>query len=126
MILWWSEKRKVKQVKGGALFRETCPKCGVQATFVECVASSSLEFFSVLDVLDDEKRVLVCSECEEQFELDPARAASATEPERPAPRAATSPPAPAPPRPSAASRRAAAASPEIEDRLTALKRKMNK
>jgi hypothetical protein len=131
MFLLFGTKKKVRSIPGGKVIREKCPSCGHDSQFIECEASSSLDFYFI-DVLEDKKRVWVCHLCQEQFSVEKqdqteyrsepqSQSQSATPDPRPPTRSA---PIRSAPIPSRAERAAMAKSSEIEDRLAALKKKM--
>jgi hypothetical protein len=107
MFFTFGTKKKRRAVAGGQRLQQQCPSCSRQALIIECEVTDTLDVYFV-DVLDDTKRVLVCTECDAEFDVPRAQLD-----EKPAPRRL---PAPQP--------RLRSDSPEIAARLAALKKKM--
>lgn len=119
MWFLFHKNAKVRAVKGGERFVETCPSCARRATFVEVEIEENVGMFFV-DVLGDKQRAYRCAACGDTFDLE----------ERAAPPARTLPPARSAAELAAATKArelaAATKATRVEDELAELKRRLGK
>jgi hypothetical protein len=68
MWVLFHRNAKTRPVRGGETFVETCPECGVRATFEEVEVSENFGMFFV-DLVGDKERAYRCRSCGEVFDL---------------------------------------------------------
>jgi uncharacterized C2H2 Zn-finger protein len=68
MWMLFHRNAKTRAVRDGETFVETCPECGVRATFNEVEISESFGVFFV-DLVGDKERAFRCGACGEVFDL---------------------------------------------------------
>ncbi|MCE9572916.1 MAG: hypothetical protein K8W52_07145 [Deltaproteobacteria bacterium] len=68
MWLLFHRNAKTRTVRGGEQFVETCPECGVRATFVEVEISNKMGLFFV-DLVGETQRAYRCGACGQTFDL---------------------------------------------------------
>jgi len=109
VVFGW--RTRYERLDGGREVRARCPECEREADLYECVAKRNFNLFLVLDVLDTESRVFVCSAC--GAAIDPDELTVLTEGARDATHVAR------PVRPAVDDR-------EIDRELAAMKKKLRK